>query len=190
MNFDQGVEALSQTGLNIFLSTKVLDIPENIFLFSKDQKEKNLCLIAHGGNTLWKNIDQKTTNPIDSFSLSQMQWFATNILNDKIEILFPNDQHTIKLQQLGRFLGLSSQSPLGIDISNEFGLWFAFRGVFLTKKTIPFLIKTRAPFPCESCNDKPCLKEKEIKDGRLKCPVHIEHQYSKDQLDYHQTIIN
>ncbi|MBC7429584.1 MAG: hypothetical protein H7336_13285 [Bacteriovorax sp.] len=172
------------------MSANISDLPESIFIFTEEQKKKTLCLIGHGGKTLWENLPEvKSSNPIDDFSISQMNWFAENILKSKIDILFPDDEQIIKLQQLGRFLGLSHQSPLGFDISNEFGLWFAFRGVFLTDKKIPLIKLAPQKFPCESCTEKLCLAASEISDARLKCPVKNEHQYGLEQRNYHQSVL-
>ncbi|MBC7714234.1 MAG: hypothetical protein H7177_12900 [Rhizobacter sp.] len=191
MNFEQGIQTLKDRGLNIFLSARVIDLPENIFTFTDDQKKKTLILIGNGGKTLWEKIpDFSVQNPIDDFSISQMKWFGENILKSDIEILFPDDNQLIPLQQLGRFFNLSHQSPLGIDISNEFGLWFAFRGIMLTDKTIPLKIKPVSTFPCESCIDKLCLTTTEINDARLKCPIKIVHQYKSEQRNYHQKVLS
>lgn len=185
MNLADGKKILSDLGLNIFVSAKVSDLPSDIYPFSTEQKNQTICMIAHGGKTIWENLPhplRPEDHPIDQFSIEQMNWFAKNVLDDDIEILFPNDQHTLPLQQLGRFFNLGTPSPIGIDISFEFGLWFAYRGVFLTKKMLP---ETKAPIfssPCESCSQRPCLIE-----GRVSCPIRPEHKYSAEQSSYHQT---
>lgn len=189
MRFDDAIHSLRGLGLNIFLSTKVSDLPDNIYPFSDEQKNKTLCLLGHGGRELWKHIpDRNIPNPIDSFCINQMQLFAENVLTNDIEILFPNDQIILPLQKIGRYFKLSQASPLGIDISNEFGLWFAYRGVFLTDKTIPLIKLGNSIFPCESCSDKPCLSVSDANEARMKCPFKREHQYTTQQRQYHQQI--
>ena len=189
MSFTEAIHSLHALGLNIFLSTKVSDLPENIYPFSEEQKKKTLCLIGHGGRELWKHIpDRDIPHPIDSFCLKQMQLFGENTLNNDIEILFPHDQIILPLQKLGRFLKLSHASPLGIDISNEFGLWFAFRGVFLTDKTMPLIKLQDSTSPCESCIEKPCLSFNDASLSRMKCPFKKEHQYTSEQRHYHQQL--
>ena len=186
MNFDSGIHLLKESGLNIFLSEKVSSLPENIFNFSKEQKNKMLCLIGHGGKKLWENIpDHNIENPIDNFSLKKMHEFASVSLDGDIEILFPDDRFILPLQKLSRVFNFSTQSPLGMDISRDYGLWFAVRGVFLTKAKIPLLSAPLQGFPCDDCHTKPCLKAATIDEGRLVCPIKIEHQYSPEQLKYH-----
>ena len=45
MKISSGIQALKDSGLNIFLNIKVCDLPEDIFPFSDEQKTKILCLI-------------------------------------------------------------------------------------------------------------------------------------------------
>ncbi|MBY0413966.1 MAG: hypothetical protein K2Q18_07365 [Bdellovibrionales bacterium] len=182
MNID--TKKLTDVGLNIFLSVKVSDIPSDLFTFSPNQREKYLILLGAGGKTLWKNLPlpiKHDEHPIDKFTLFHIKEFSKNILqDDDIEIIFPNDHYLLPLQQLGRFFNLSKPSPIGIDISEEFGLWFAYRGAFLTSKKIPSSFKKVFSSSCEACSARPCLI-----DGRISCPYKIEEQYSDSQIQYH-----
>ncbi len=191
MKISSGIQALKDSGLNIFLSIKVCDLPEDIFPFSDEQKTKTLCLIGNGGKSLWENlphpIDVKT-NPIDFFTQNKMQEFAKNSLNDEIEILYPNDSYTMPLQKIGRAMNLCTQSPIGIDIHPEFGLWFAFRGIFLTSEEMPIFKMEKSPAPCDSCSKKTCLNSSDVHISRLSCPIN-QHQYTSFQIDYHQNAL-
>lgn len=191
MKLSQGIQSLSDSGLNIFLSTKVSSLPEDLFPFSSDQKKKTLCLIGNGGKSLWEKLPHPldvSTHPIDLYTKNQMHEFA-NILKDDIEILYPNNSYTLPLQKIGRALNLCTQSPIGLDINSEFGLWFAFRGVFLTSKDFHNTTLENTPSPCESCLKKPCLITSDIAKGRLYCPVKTEHQYHPAQIDFHQSAL-
>ena len=53
-------------------------------------------------------------------------------------------------------------SPLGILIHPEYGLWHAYRGAFAFAETLELPEQARAPRPCDSCIDRPCLS---------RCPV-------------------
>jgi hypothetical protein len=178
---------LSKVGLNIFLSIRVSEIPETIFKFNDDQKNKTLCLIGGGGKSLWGNLPQpldESRHPIDEFSIFHMQKFAKNSLNeDLIEILFPNENYIIPLQQISRLLNFSSGTPMGIDICQEFGVWFAFRGIFLTNEFITVSKALAFSSPCKECNDQPCLT------GREFCPVKKDHEYTASQKKYHASQI-
>ena len=116
--------------------------------------------------------------------------FAEAVLDSDIEILFPNDHYTLPLQKIARHLNLSSQSPIGIDINNEFGLWFAIRGVFLTSKKLPLLPREKNISPCDTCIEKPCLLSSSFTQARLNCPIKIEHKYKDSQIEYHQKALD
>lgn len=192
MKLKQGIQSLSESGLNIFLSTKVNLLPDDLFPFSNEQKNKTLCLIGNGGRSLWEKLPHPldvSTHPIDLYTKNKMQEFA-HILEDEIEILYPNNNYTLPLQKLGRALNLCSQSSIGLDINSEFGLWFAFRGVFLTSKDIQNTTLENIASPCETCLEKPCLRTSDIANGRLKCPVKTEHQYHPAQIDFHKNALN
>ncbi|MEA9358185.1 hypothetical protein SHI21_18265 [Bacteriovorax sp. PP10] len=193
MKLTQGIQSLSESGLNIFLSTKVSSLPEDLFPFSDEQKNKTLCLIGNGGKALWEKLPHPldtSTHPFDLYVENKMQEFAEKILEDKIEVLYPNYSYTLPLQKLGRALNLCTQSPIGLDIHSEFGLWFAFRGVFLTSKDIPDTALDKISSPCETCLEKPCLTTSDIARGRLCCPIKKEHQYLPAQIDFHQNALS
>lgn len=179
-------------GLNIFLSVKVSNLPQDLFSFTPEQKKKTLCLVGNGGKTLWENLPHPldvNLHPFDHYTINRIRIFTKNFLKDDCEILFPNDAYTLPLQKLGRFLNLCSQSPIGLDISNEFGLWFAFRGVFLTSENVWSEKIQTPPSLCTSCHDRPCLKTTDSALARLNCPVKSEHQYTHEQIEFHQNVL-
>lgn len=179
-------------GLNIFLSVKVCDLPQTLFPFSDKQKHKTLCLVGHGGNSLWRELSQPinlSQHPFDNYTIKEINRFSKEYLHDDCEILFPNEDYILPLQKIGRLINFSSQSPIGIDICHEFGLWFAYRGVFLTSQNIAIKATVASPSICSSCNETPCLKETNFRLARLSCPIKAEHAYNKDQLDYHQNAL-
>lgn len=187
MNFEDQLRELSQVGLNLFSSAPVSSIPKEIYSFSENQKSKTLVIIGHGGKTLWEHVKKTSSHldpsahPIDQFSLSHIKSFAVNILKDEhIEILFPNDDYLLPLQKLGRFFNLAQKSALEIDISKEYGLWFAYRGVFLTDKPLPIISPLAFCSPCDTCHVRPCLT-----GGRNYCPYKSEHQYTPSQQAFH-----
>jgi len=180
-------------GLNIFLSVKVSELPQDLFSFTPEQKNKTLCLVGNGGKALWEKLPHPldvNLHPFDHYTINQIHLFAKDFLNDDCEILFPNDSYTLPLQKIGRFLNLCSQSPIGLDISHDYGLWFAFRGVFLTSQNISTEKLSSPPSICTDCVDRLCLRVSDTALARLSCPVKIEHQYDKEQLEFHQSALN
>lgn len=190
---NDAISKLKSVGLNIFTSIKMSDLPQDIILSLKKQNillntDDTLYIIGHGGKDLWshlKKIKKKEPHPIDNFSCDQMMWFAENVLKEDINILYPNPRYTIPLQALGRVTNISKSSPLGIDINQDFGLWFAFRGVFLSNKSISLSYYKNFKSPCESCLLRPCLRSEVFSSARLSCPYKNEHQYELEQIEYH-----
>lgn len=175
---------LNNKGFNIVLSSPVAKLTALPIAFTPEQMNKSLCLIGSGGKMLWEKIPNKSLpDPIDHYTVD-----VINELGD-VEILYPNEQYLLPLQKLGRHFNLSHQSPIGLDISKEFGLWFAFRGVFLIDQRLPESIMDPWPSPCDTCAERPCLNFQDVNQGRLHCPYKTEHQYVSEQRDYHLRIL-
>lgn len=173
-------------GFNIFLSIPVKDIPEDIYSFSSEQKKKNLLLIGSGAQLLWDTIQDKASPDfLDKHTLESF-----NVIEDQEkEILFPHENIFFPLQKLARFLNFSHQSPIGLDISKEFGLWFAFRGVVLTSEALELTMHLPYSSPCSVCANKECLTVADLTQARLLCPYMSEQKYSDDQIIYHSGIL-
>lgn len=210
------LDIFHQAGLNISSSIKVSALPEEMIQFlienkiDHDLKKDTLWLIGSGGSDLWKqlphplNIDDDS---IDTFCLKQIKSFDLNA-----RLLFPHPDWHFPLQKLGRILNISRPSLMGQDISEEYGLWFAFRGAFLTQKQVtetkylPFLSA------CETCLDHSCLSNCHAEaislnelnlfkcidyrlgplskcadrcHARASCPYQSEHAYTLEQIQYH-----
>jgi len=154
-----------------------------------------------------------TTDPVDRYAVSLMQRFFRDYLNDpQVLPLYPDSRYAPPLQQLGESVGWSSPSPLGSGISPEYGVWFAYRAAFLIDADLPPARGTASVSPCDSCEEKPCIDACPVaavqKEGfdietcaphrlsmdspcadrclaRLACPLHPEHRYTLDQIQYH-----
>lgn len=204
------------SGINIFGATLVKDLDGPLIEIIekhivKTANDDVICLIASGGRELWKHLKHPleiSQNPIEKYSIELIKNFDPNAV-----ILFPNEDFHFPLQKLGRLLNLSTPSPLGLDLNVEYGIWFAFRGAFITKKKVDLTTPLNAISPCENCSEKPCIKNCPAKAtksntafnvnkcndyrvsaesicadkclARLSCPYKIEHQYSAEQTKYH-----
>lgn len=210
MDWTQTFEHLARRGLNIFASCRVERLPVELReCLGTAASAQTLCLIAHGGRTLWENLShplRSDQHPIDTFTTR----LILEAFHDAA-FLYPHPFHVPPLQKLGRFLNLARPSMLGLDINEKYGPWFAYRAAFLTSLDIPEI--SPAPFasPCETCAEKPCLKACEPKAvgvefniprcagfrfqenspcadrclARLACPFREEHRYTLEQMQYH-----
>ncbi len=50
-----------------------------------------------------------------------------------------------------------AESPLGILIHPDYGLWHAYRGALVFAETIDVPARIERPRPCDTCAEKPCL---------------------------------
>lgn len=221
---NEGKAYLVEHGLKLFSVLKTKTLTPDIFELFKNnnvpiQDYKNLVLIGHAGTDFWKSFSKaniQTTNPVDDFSIETTQGFIANYLNDtSYEWLYPSSDYIIPLQRLARLANWSQQSPLGLDISPTYGLWFAHRACFLTNADLEAYIEEAKASPCDSCKTKDCMQVcpasavSEAKFSietcvghrvqnnsscantclsRRACPYFPEHQYSEEQMNYHYGI--
>lgn len=210
-----GFEFLAHEGLNL---QTILDV-EHLAAEIRGQlriKEghSRILLLAHGGRTLWDRLEGKLdqADPVDRHSRSAAETFMTDYVGADFETLHPLGEGFVPLQALGRAAGWAHPSPVGLDITREFGLWFAYRVVVTTDADLPASKVVAGPSPCDSCLDKPCIDacpagavgvggidggrcmtyrlsaESACADrclARLACPVAPEHRYSLGQVQYH-----
>lgn len=219
--FEVALANLKSKGLNLFASAKINTLSDEIQnLLRKNLIEfddhDSIIIIAHGGKELWRHLVhplKEENDPIDNFSINAMRDFGSDALEGDYKILFPLNSIVLPLQKLGRELNLSRPSPLGLDINFDFGIWFAFRGVMITKKNIPSILSDSFQSPCISCETKDCVANcpvgatslslnfnlkacgefrfKESSDcadrclARISCPYKSEHRYELEQTKYH-----
>lgn len=160
----------------------------------------------------WQAAD---THVVDDFSSKRVLRAAAEFLSSyRCQLLYPGDTK-ILLPALGEYLGWSHQSPLGLGIHPQFGLWFAYRVLCWTDAPIDVNsdIDSQSS-PCASCQDKPCVRvcpagavsanssfdlkscaEFRLQENsicadrclaRLACPVGTSYQHSQEQHGYHQ----
>jgi hypothetical protein len=217
----EGIQFLAEQGLNLFAILDCATLPDETVqaLVSEDipvHDYTRLVLVGHGGRRLWQALaafGMKTADPVDHFSLTMIRQFIDDYLGaPPVLILYPSG-YTIPLQKLGILAGWHHPSPLGLGINQTYGLWFAYRSVFLTTMSLPPTQHQLTTSPCDTCRDKPCVSacpaqavqdvgqfrvmncvdyrlqtQSSCRDrclSRLACPVAPEHRYDLEQLNYH-----
>lgn len=216
-----GREFLQKQGLNLWAVLDLAHLPSEIqsALDAGDvpwRKYRRLVMIGNGGRRFWEALQEHghiTPDPVDYFSTTITRRFIVEYLGSPpIYWLYPANL-LIPLQRLGEMAGWAHPSPLGLGISAQYGVWFAYRAAFLTTADLPLSTEPRTPSPCTTCVEKPCqtacpvgavhdehqfdvptcaqhrlLPQSPCADrcfSRLACPIAPEHQYSIEQVRYY-----
>lgn len=123
-------------------------------------------LIGNIGSSIWP-VFSVSDEYFDGQPDPLNRWTAARITKLKnelpagtvTEVRFPFGEPIWPFQQYAKKAMGVEQSPLGLLIHPEFGLWFAFRAVliFAGHVVAPMPRSTILDHPCDSCIDKPCL---------------------------------
>ena len=121
-----------------------------------------LLLIGNDGRRLWERSGEEIealkaageANPLDHWTQSILDPVAARF---GVGVVYPfsGPPHSPFTRWALRSTNLH-QSPLGLTIHPEFGLWHAFRAAFHVAESLA-LDHVGVPSPCDSCSDKPCL---------------------------------
>jgi len=128
-----------------------------------------LTIIANAGPTFWSTLKEQQhalneAHPVDEHSLRIAKELASVLEHqDDVDILYPGTGPA-PLMALGKLVGWSHPSPLGLGIHSHFGLWFAYRALIFTKQALqpPFpasewVTSDSNNSPCLTCVDTPCV---------------------------------
>ncbi len=94
-------------------------------------------------------------NPLESWTRNVLGAIAKDL---RADVLYPFDGPPyIPILTWAERAETVSQTPFGPLIHPEYGLWHAYRGVLLFTEKIDLPAFEKAPSPCETCADQPCL---------------------------------
>lgn len=126
---------------------------------------RTLILVGNAGSELWEKSGGAIAampgpDPLDRWTRSVIDPIAQSVQG---AVLYPfgGPPYWPFQRWAERAEGLR-QSPLGIQIHPEFGLWHAYRAAILLPEAIELPPKAAADHPCDTCVDRPCLSS---------CPV-------------------
>ena len=181
---------------------------------------RSVLLVGHAGGEMWPHFTawlavqpDGLPDPLDRWSKFIIGTVAQSFAARPV---FPSDAPYMPFQQWAMRAEGLQQSPLGILMHPEFGLWHAFRGALLfdVSLEIPELAH-KVSHACDSCAEKPCLSACPVSafaSGRFAvdacrshvrsdagevcgeagcmarnaCPVGVGYRYSPDQQAFHQ----
>ncbi len=217
-----GIEQLAKAGLNLYAVLDCEMLPQKMTAVMQETAVPlhyytRLVMLGHGGRQFWEAMsenDWKVADPIDTYSIRIANLFIEQTLPSFDNLfLFPKQNYLIPLQQLGELAGWCHPSPLGLGISPQFGVWYAYRAAFLTSAPLPLTSFPTKASPCDSCQTKPCIFTCPVEAvgnidqfnltncaehriavqsscadrclARMACPIAPEHRYSLAQINYH-----
>lgn len=155
---------LAAVGLNRQAVFARNDLPAALVASLPAGDWQELVLLGHGGRRLWQAVTAaraagtvSAVDPIDEFTVNQVERLFSGVLQ---AIIYPGPQ-PVGLQALGELAGWHHASPFRIGIDAEWGSWFAYRAVLLTRAGFlptPRVDRELPLHPCASCRERPCLQ--------------------------------
>jgi ferredoxin len=132
-----------------------LSLPEKI------DAPRVLALVGNIGSSFWPVFSRSTeyldglADPLDRWSRRIAEQIA---LETGAIALYPfSGPPYLPFQQWSKRAEALSQSPLGLMIHPQYGLWHAYRFALLLRSTDETPKPRQVESPCVSCNDQPCL---------------------------------
>jgi hypothetical protein len=116
-----------------------------------------VVLVGNAGPAMWQafapHIDG-APNPLNRWTRRVIEPVARKF---GARAVFPFGEPPSPFQRWAKRAECLHQSPLGILIHPEYGLWHAWRAALFFEERLALAARPEAPSPCESCVDKPCL---------------------------------
>ena len=179
--------------------------------------QSSVTLIGNIGSSFWPEFIQSNeyrdgiANPLDRWSLRVANEVAPT-LNAKPVFPFQGPPY-LPFQQWAKRAEALHQSPLGLMIHPQYGLWHAYRFALLINEDIE-ATQAQEDSPCLSCMDQPCLNTCPVKAfstkgydvdscaeylkqtpsagcfehgcmARFNCPAGLEYRYLDAQSQFH-----
>ncbi len=135
--------------------------PQDIVRSPHLQGVHTAVLVGNAGGAFWPIFERwraahpHTANPLDTWSHQIIGEVARQF---GARAVSPSDRPYLPFQQWAmRSEGLI-QSPLGILMHPEFGVWHAYRGALLFEAELDLDPVRELIHPCDRCDGKPCKK--------------------------------
>ena len=173
-----------------------------------------VLMIGNTARAMWEAFARSGVtgpHPLDRWTRSVIEPIASR---HGARAVYPHDAPPWPFQRWAARAWPLSQSPLGLLIDPEFGLWHALRAALLFDHAVEFPTQATRPQPCVSCAAKPCLTACPVDafangqfdyagcrsylatpsgdaclahgcKARVACPVGAAHRYDAAQLQFH-----
>lgn len=157
-------ECLREHGLFLRGVTRLTDAEIETYGFPVDKPA--LSLVGNIGSSYWPMFSQSTeyldgdAEPLDRWS----QRVAVKIAAEfALQPVYPfSGPPYYPFQQWAQRAEALEQSPIGVMMHPEFGLWHSYRFALLGAESEVIEAPVQGESPCRNCDSKPCL---------TRCPV-------------------
>jgi ferredoxin len=121
---------------------------------------RTLVMVGNAGPEMWRAFaaspeHDTAADPLDRWSRRVLGELATE-LGAKALYPFGGPPH-LPFIAWAKCAEAVAESPLGILIHPDYGLWHAYRGALAFAEVIDLPPRDERPRPCETCADQPCL---------------------------------
>lgn len=120
-----------------------------------------LVLAGNAGSQMWRHclrapeFADGEPDPLDRWTRRILEALAADL---GAVALFPfGGPPYLPFVAWAKRAGPVAESPLGILIHPDYGLWHAYRGALAVPGRAVLPVRGRQPHPCDTCADKPCL---------------------------------
>ena len=120
----------------------------------------SIALVGNIGSSFWSVFSQSPeyvdnkADPLDRWSLRVAEELAPGL--NAVPVFPFQGPPYLPFQQWAKRAEALQQSPLGLMIHPQYGLWHAYRFALLISETVDAL-PVQYDSPCLSCQDQPCL---------------------------------
>ena len=118
-----------------------------------------VVMVGNAGPAMWRAFAQareQTADPLNRWTRRVLDAVARRF---GAEARYPFDGPPwLPFQRWARRAEAVFESPVGMLVHPEYGLWHAYRGALVFDRPLDGLPgRPDAPSPCETCEEKPCL---------------------------------
>lgn len=176
---------------------------------------RTVVMIGNVGGAMWSRFRREQTagpNPLDRWTRAALRPVAERFGADYVH---PSDEPFQPFQRWAQRADDVWQSPIGLMIHPEYGLWHAYRGALLfADEVVGLPLVGGRSRPCDTCVEMACLSTCPVgaftpdgydadacaghvrsgteptclTDGcaaRCACPVGTQYRYEPDQMRFH-----
>lgn len=121
---------------------------------------RTLILVGNAGPAMWRRF---SLAPEYSAVADPLNRWSERVINGIAERLGAGALYPFGGPPYHPFIAWAKraecvrESPLGLLVHPEYGLWHAYRGALLFPMALVLPARENRPIPCDACRDKPCL---------------------------------